>query len=117
MQLCINWVSNRRNSRMSTNLNGRSATVTRSRVNGKIFTAVGGLDPDPVLLFDNRSSGFPPSLLTLGEVAGFLKISIPGVRRLQQRRLIPFIKVGGSVRFSPYDVLSYVEKQRVAPIG
>jgi excisionase family DNA binding protein len=56
-------------------------------------------------------------LLTVAEVAGLLKISVSTVRRLQQRRLIPFHKVGGSVRFTKDDLMSYLEKQRVEAIG
>ncbi|MEH2480604.1 excisionase family DNA binding protein [Nitrobacteraceae bacterium AZCC 2146] len=56
-------------------------------------------------------------LLTIAEVAEFLKISESTVRRLQQRRLIPFFKVGGSVRFVKSDLVSYLEKQRVETIG
>jgi excisionase family DNA binding protein len=56
-------------------------------------------------------------LLTIAEVAEFLKISESTVRRLQQRRLIPFFKVGGSVRFTKSDLVSYLEKQRVETVG
>jgi excisionase family DNA binding protein len=55
-------------------------------------------------------------LLTVAEVAGLLKISIPSVRRLQQRRLIPFFKVGGSVRFTRSDIVFYLENNRVKSI-
>jgi excisionase family DNA binding protein len=56
-------------------------------------------------------------LLTIAGVAEFLKISKSTVRRLQQRRLIPFFKVGGSIRFTKSDLVSYLEKQRVGTIG
>jgi len=56
-------------------------------------------------------------LLTIAGVAEFLKISKSTVRRLQQRRVIPFFKVGGSVRFTKSDLVSYLEKQRVETIG
>jgi excisionase family DNA binding protein len=56
-------------------------------------------------------------LLTIAGVAEFLKISKSTVRSLQQRRLIPFSKVGGSVRFTKSDLVSYLEKQRVETIG
>jgi excisionase family DNA binding protein len=56
-------------------------------------------------------------LLTIAGVAEFLKISKSTVRSLQQRRLIPFFKVGGSVRFTKSDLVSYLEKQRVETIG
>jgi excisionase family DNA binding protein len=55
-------------------------------------------------------------LLTVPEVAALLKISILSVRRLQQRRQIPFVKVGGSVRFNRTDVAAYLDKQRVPSI-
>jgi excisionase family DNA binding protein len=55
-------------------------------------------------------------LLTIPEVAKLLKISASGVRRLQQARQLPFIKVGGSVRFSRRDIVSYLEARRVGSI-
>ena len=72
----------------------------------------------PVLLFENMSiEPTPPiELLTIPEVAEILKISVSGVRRLQQARRIPFIKVGGSVRFCKRDILAYLEQQRVDSI-
>lgn len=73
---------------------------------------------EPVLFFDNKSNGSHSTveLLTIPETAGFLKISATSVRRLQQKRLIPFIKVGGSVRFAKSDIISYLEKRRVESI-
>jgi excisionase family DNA binding protein len=56
-------------------------------------------------------------LLTIDEVAALLKISVPTIRRLQQQRQIPYLKVGGSVRFSKKDLVSYLEKSRVEVIG
>jgi excisionase family DNA binding protein len=56
-------------------------------------------------------------LLTIKEVARLLKISPTSVRRLQQGRHIPFIKVGGSVRFSKSDILDFLKKGRVEAIG
>jgi len=55
-------------------------------------------------------------LLTIAEVAEILKISATGVRRLQQGRHISFLKVGGSVRFTKGDILSYLEKRRVESV-
>lgn len=55
-------------------------------------------------------------LLTLPEVARLLRISIPSVRRLQQARHIPFIKVGGCVRFAKGDLVTYLQKRRVKTI-
>jgi excisionase family DNA binding protein len=56
-------------------------------------------------------------LLTIYEVAPLLKISVSSVRRLQQQRRIPFVKVGGSIRFIKSDLLSYVDRERVESIG
>jgi excisionase family DNA binding protein len=56
-------------------------------------------------------------LLTIYEVARLLKISVSSVRRLQQQRRIPFVKVGGSIRFIKSDLLSYVDRERVESIG
>ena len=55
-------------------------------------------------------------LLTIPEVAALLKVSEPTVRRLQQQRNLPFIKVGGSVRFVRSDLDSYLDKRRVRSI-
>jgi len=55
-------------------------------------------------------------LLTIAEVAEWLKISHSGVRRLQQARHLPFIKVGGSVRFSKQDITSYLKTRRIGSI-
>jgi excisionase family DNA binding protein len=56
-------------------------------------------------------------LLSISEVAEMLRISRTGVRRLQEARRIPFMKIGGSVRFSRRDIIAYLEKQRVEAIG
>jgi excisionase family DNA binding protein len=64
----------------------------------------------------SANSGPSIELLTIAEVAELLKVSVSGVRRLQQARQLPFIKVGGSVRFSKSDIISYLEKRRVESI-
>jgi excisionase family DNA binding protein len=73
-----------------------------------------GNNVEPVPPFDNNNTD---ELLTVAEAAISLKISVTSVRRLQQRRLVPFIKVGGSVRFARSDLRAYVAKQRVESIG
>jgi excisionase family DNA binding protein len=74
---------------------------------------------DPALLFDNKPAGSIPvvELLTTSEAAKLLAVSVPTIRRLQQRRAIPFIKIGGSVRFDKRDLVSYVERNRVGSLG
>ena len=57
-------------------------------------------------------SDAPIELWTVAELADYLKISITGVRRLQRARELPFIKVGGSVRFFKSDVVSFLSNHR-----
>jgi excisionase family DNA binding protein len=59
----------------------------------------------------------PIELLTTSEVAKLLRISVSGVRRLQAAQQIPFLKVGGSVRFARNDIMSYLKKRRVEALG
>jgi excisionase family DNA binding protein len=56
-------------------------------------------------------------LVTIVEAAELLKLSVSGMRRLQQRRRIPFIKVGGRIRFARQDLVSFVQRNRVEAIG
>jgi len=57
-----------------------------------------------------------PELLTPDELAEMLKISKAGVYRLMERRLIPFAKVMGSIRFDKEDILKYLEQNKVESI-
>jgi excisionase family DNA binding protein len=69
----------------------------------------------PVSSFDNPSSDPEHfgELLTVAEAATTLRISKSGIRRLQHGRQLPFIKVGGSVRFAKHDLITYLAKNRV----
>lgn len=71
-----------------------------------------------VLFLDSNSANLDPApeLLTLLEVAELLKTSIPTVRRLQQKRLLPFFKIGGAIRFSRDDLAAYIEECRVEAV-
>ena len=53
-------------------------------------------------------------LLTVKEVAKLLQLSVPGVRELQARRHLPFIKVGGALRFEKGDIVEYLKRRKVA---
>jgi len=57
-----------------------------------------------------------PELLTAADVARLLKISVSSVRRLQWRRQLPFVKVGGHVRYTRSDVVEYLASRRVEAI-
>ena len=65
---------------------------------------------------ETNKSGSEIDLLTVQEVAELLKVSPTTVRRLQSDRRLPFIKVGGSVRFAKNDIVDFVRKMRVEPI-
>lgn len=69
----------------------------------------------PALLFDNTSSDPQPAieLFTFDETKALLKLSTASLRRLQYSRQLSFLKVGGSVRFSKEDILSYLKSTRV----
>ena len=74
---------------------------------------------DPVLFFDNSPSDSNRAieLLTIPEVAELFRVSVSEIRRLQYARKLPFIKVGGSVRFAKSDLMAYLAKRRVESIG
>lgn len=55
-------------------------------------------------------------LLTLPDVAALLQVSRTSIYRLIAERKIPFIKVGGAIRFSRGDVENYLSCGRIAPI-
>jgi len=93
------------------------AEKTGTGVSGKLGLPVG--DADAALLLDKQPSESGPAieLLTISEAAEFLRISASGIRRLQQGRHIPFFKVGGSVRLSKSDLVSYLAQHRIGSIG
>ena len=56
------------------------------------------------------------NLICPADVAKMLNISKTCVYRLKDQRIIPFFKVGGSVRFRMSDIKSYLERIRVKSI-
>lgn len=78
-----------------------------------------GVPAGSALLLENKpnDSSAVAELLTIPEVAQLLKVSVPTVRRLLDQRTISFLKVGGSVRFTRDDVLSYLARHRVESVG
>lgn len=58
-----------------------------------------------------------PNLITPDELADLLRISKVGVYRLVEKRLIPFYRVRGSLRFDKKDVMAYLADQRVESVG
>ena len=66
---------------------------------------------------NSHEQNFTIELLTIKDVAELLKVSQTSVRRLQQGRHLPFIKVGGSIRFAKTDIFEYLKKGRVEAIS
>jgi excisionase family DNA binding protein len=52
-------------------------------------------------------------LLTIKEAAEFMTVSVSMVRHLQYRRHIPFVKVGGAIRFNKPDIVEYLRKATI----
>lgn len=67
-------------------------------------------------LFENTPIGSGSELLTIPEVARLLKASVSTVRRLQERRLLAFVKVARGIRFERTAITAYLKKNRVEPI-
>ena len=59
----------------------------------------------------------PPQFMTRDELAKMLKLSPVTVYRLVDKRLLPFYKVGGSLRFLVKDVIAYMETCRIKPVN
>jgi len=62
---------------------------------------------------DRHNMGSAPPLLTLEEVAAFLRVSKTSVYRLVERRELPFCRVGRNLRFRPKDLEAYLEARRI----
>ena len=54
-------------------------------------------------------------LLTRAEAAQFLKVSVNTIDRLRYQRALSYYRLGGSVRFSPWDLLEFVSGKPVFP--
>jgi excisionase family DNA binding protein len=92
--------------------NERRRRSPRDRRDELLLPGGNSVEPVPFLGNDNTDE-----ILTVADAANFLKISRTSVRRLQQRRAVPFIKVGGSVRFAKSDLRAFLVKRRVEAIG
>ncbi|MBT4255439.1 MAG: helix-turn-helix domain-containing protein [Gammaproteobacteria bacterium] len=56
-------------------------------------------------------------LLNTEEVATLLGVSVMTVRRLKDNRIVPHYKVGRSVRFSRFEIETYVRSGRVGSVN
>lgn len=58
----------------------------------------------------------PRALLTVADVAAWLGVSRTSVYRLVERRVLPFHRLPGSLRFAEADVRAFLATTRVEPI-
>lgn len=56
-------------------------------------------------------------LITIDDVADLFNVSKTTVYRMVQSRILPFYRIGGNLRFDEQEMLDYLERQRVSPIG
>jgi len=54
-------------------------------------------------------------LLTLDEAVELLQVSKPTLYRFTSQRKIPFIKIGGSIRFNEMKLIQWLEEKTVVP--
>lgn len=67
-----------------------------------------------------KSNGEKPAaidrLLTVRELAEFLRLTPKGVYAMVEARRIPFIRVSNRVRFRQSDVINWLEENRVPSV-
>ena len=63
------------------------------------------------------SSSDASVIMTIGEVAEYLKVTERTIYRLAAAKQIPAFKVGGSWRFSKADMDDWIKKQSTQPGG
>ncbi len=56
-----------------------------------------------------------PRLCTRKDAAQFLKVSVNTVDRLRYRRALPYYRIGGTVRFGPWDLIEFISGKPVYP--
>jgi excisionase family DNA binding protein len=56
-----------------------------------------------------------PQLVSIPELAQTLGTTVRHIRRLVAERRVPFIKVGGLVRFDPAEVARWLDCNRFGP--
>jgi excisionase family DNA binding protein len=66
---------------------------------------------------DDNNNNDDIKLLTVKEAAKLLHLSESGVRELQARRRLAYIKVGGAVRFDKRDIVEYLRRHKIAAMS
>ena len=62
----------------------------------------------------HESAESPDVLLTVADVAAWLRLTAKGIYGLVETRRIPFVRVGNRLRFRREDVLAFLRENRVA---
>ena len=62
------------------------------------------------------SSSAVSAIMTIGEVADYLKVTERTIYRLTGAKQIPAFKVGGSWRFSKVDIDRWIQQQSVVDV-
>lgn len=105
-------------------LGGHSANSWKSRSDGQRLSLGNGqnvqtrqfltspdiLLPSRIVHMETNDKG-EIELLTVKEVAKLLRLSESKVRDLQCTRRLPFIKVGGAVRFEKREIVEYLKRK------
>ncbi len=65
----------------------------------------------------NTGSNTITKLMTPGELSELLSVSKTTINRLVGKRIIPFYKVGGSLRFERSEIMEYLKDNRIEPIN
>ena len=68
-------------------------------------------------LTDAELTPVQPELLNIREVADLLRLSERSILRLKKTRLIPFVKLGGAVRFRIADVMRAIARRTVMEVS
>jgi excisionase family DNA binding protein len=68
--------------------------------------------------------GFLPTIevqanrfITPKELASLLRLSEKSIYRLVERRLLPFYRISGSLRFDHEDIEAFIKQGKVEPLG
>ena len=65
----------------------------------------------------NQNPDIPDQYMTVREVSELLRISVATVYRLVENRQMPYLKVGGQVRFRKLSIDAWARQREKAPLA